>query len=69
MTGLEVPRGSSTKNMANHLQKLGVTAYDVHLAESVPMAFQQAMNESQPDDCIVVFGSFHTVALVLECLT
>jgi dihydrofolate synthase/folylpolyglutamate synthase len=66
VAGLALPRGSAAENIANHLQSLGVAAYDVRLAESVSIAFQEALSASQPSDRILVFGSFHTVAAVLE---
>lgn len=63
---LELPRGSTAENMGNCLQQLGVTAYDIHQSKSVAEAFQKAMQASQIQDRILVFGSFHTVAAVLE---
>jgi len=65
---LELPRGSTAEKMANCLQTLGVAAYDIRLAESVIAAYKQALNEAHPEDRILVFGSFHTVGPVLECL-
>lgn len=62
---LDLPRGSTTKNMANCLQKLGVAAYDIHSTESVVTAYEQAVYEAKTQDRILVFGSFHTVASVL----
>jgi dihydrofolate synthase/folylpolyglutamate synthase len=41
-----------------------VTAVEVH--ESVAAAYGQALAQARPGDRIVVFGSFYTVAGVLE---
>jgi len=66
VAGLTVARGISAKKMANHLDKLGVTAY--HTYQSVQAAYAHALQCSQATDRIVVFGSFHTVAAVLSTL-
>lgn len=68
VAGLQIARGATAENMANDLHKLGAAAYDMHLSETVMEAFQQALSESDKHDRIVVFGSFHTVAAVLETL-
>jgi dihydrofolate synthase/folylpolyglutamate synthase len=65
---LELPRGSTTKNMANCLEKLGVNAYDIRLAESVAAAYEKAVKDADSSDRIVVFGSFHTVGPILNYL-
>lgn len=64
--GLEEIRGGTCEMMENHLQNLGVSAY--HKASSVLKAYQLAVEHCRPEDRIVVFGSFHTVAPVLEFL-
>ena len=61
---LDVPRGEIAENTANYLHKLGVTAY--HKTSSVESAFQSAVDVSLVADRIVVFGSFYTVAGVLN---
>lgn len=62
--GLTVPRGAESEILAKHLQDLGVVAYHSH--NRVVEAYQHAVLDSEKDDCIVVFGSFHTVAEVME---
>lgn len=41
---------------------------DTHQFDSVELAYQQAKNESTTDDQIIVFGSFHTVEVVLKLI-
>lgn len=60
----EEPRGSSMEMMQYHLQSLGVRDYD--MANSVSLAFKQALENCRPQDRIVVFGSFHVVGPVLQ---
>lgn len=66
LSGLDLPRGTNAKNLANHLQNLGVAAYHIHTAESVAVALEAALQHCAATDRIVVFGSFYTVAAVLS---
>lgn len=54
-------RGASAHVLAQHLENPSVF-------ESVETAWKQAMSDANPDDIIVVCGSFHTVAHVMELL-
>ncbi|HWK54618.1 MAG TPA: bifunctional tetrahydrofolate synthase/dihydrofolate synthase, partial [Hyphomicrobiales bacterium] len=59
-------RGSSAEIIYNHARKLGHAQVSRH--DSVAAAFQAALADSEPADTIVVTGSFHTVAAVLELI-
>lgn len=63
IAGLDMPRGASSEMLAQHLQALGVVDYDSHT--SVSLAYKAAQQDSFENDCVLVFGSFHTVAGVL----
>ncbi|MFB0771562.1 bifunctional tetrahydrofolate synthase/dihydrofolate synthase [Proteus cibi] len=54
-------RGASADVLAQHLEKPMVF-------DSVEHAWQQAMSDAAPNDIVVVCGSFHTVAHVMELL-
>ncbi len=63
--GLNTPRGVKAEIIVNHLRDLGVEQY--YSAETVILAHQMALKECEKEDQLLVFGSFHTVAAVLEC--
>ncbi|MEQ4987074.1 bifunctional tetrahydrofolate synthase/dihydrofolate synthase [Proteus vulgaris] len=54
-------RGASADVLAQHLENPSVF-------ESVETAWKQAMSDANPNDIVVVCGSFHTVAHVMELL-
>lgn len=54
-------RGASADVLAQHLENPSVF-------ESVEAAWKQAMSDANPNDIVVVCGSFHTVAHVMELL-
>lgn len=56
------PRGASLSLLTDALQKANVSAYDTH--ETIADAFKVASTEVNQGECLLVFGSFHTVA---EC--
>ncbi|MBT1062982.1 bifunctional tetrahydrofolate synthase/dihydrofolate synthase [Bowmanella sp. Y26] len=56
------PRGASSKMLADLLPK----GQKVLECQSVKHAYQQALQNAQAEDLVVVFGSFFTVAEVLE---
>lgn len=64
VAGLDVPRGVSGAQLAGRLQVAGITS--VHVHANVTAAYQQAGSHAQPIDRVVVFGSFYTVAEVLN---
>lgn len=64
VAGLDVPRGVSGAQLAGRLQAAGITS--VHVHANVTAAYQQAGSHAQPIDRVVVFGSFYTVAEVLN---
>lgn len=58
---LEGPRGATVEQLLEHLGKGNV--YD-----SVAQAWQAAIDAAQPEDTVLVCGSFHTVAHVMEVI-
>lgn len=61
---LTTTRTASAKELDSVLTSLD-RKINSHCFETITMAFEQAMKNAQPDDCIVVFGSFYTVAEVM----
>lgn len=59
--GLPVPRGATSEQLAQYLP---TSTQFTH----VELAWQQAMNDAAPQDTVIVFGSFHTVAPVMQAL-
>ncbi|WP_438863455.1 bifunctional tetrahydrofolate synthase/dihydrofolate synthase [Neptunicella sp.] len=60
--GLSGPRGGS----ADSINQLLTDSQTVLSFQTVIDAYQQAIKNAQEDDLIVVFGSFHTVAEILQ---
>jgi dihydrofolate synthase/folylpolyglutamate synthase len=58
---LEGPRGATAEQLLEHLGK--GYAYD-----SVAQAWSAALAEAKPEDTVLVCGSFHTVAHVMEVI-
>lgn len=58
--GLDVPRGLAVDQLVSHARACGIT--DGEGYGSVGQALDAAIANARPDDCIVVFGSFYTVA-------
>ncbi|MHL76142.1 bifunctional tetrahydrofolate synthase/dihydrofolate synthase, partial [Salmonella enterica subsp. enterica serovar Cerro] len=58
---LEGPRGATAEQLLEHLGKGNI--YD-----SVAQAWQAAIDAAQPEDTVLVCGSFHTVAHVMEVI-
>ena len=58
---LEGPRGASAEQLMEHLAK--GEAY-----ENVALAWRAAMADAKPEDTVLVCGSFHTVAHVMEVM-
>ncbi|MEJ2140753.1 MAG: bifunctional tetrahydrofolate synthase/dihydrofolate synthase [Gammaproteobacteria bacterium] len=61
---LATSRTASAEELNRVLKSLD-SSINSHCFETVTMAFEQAMKTAQPEDCIVVFGSFYTVAEVM----
>lgn len=55
---LEGPRAATAAQLAEHLPA-------ARRFDDVPSAWLQALRDAGPDDCVLVFGSFHTAAPVL----
>ncbi|MNY69417.1 Bifunctional protein FolC [compost metagenome] len=58
---LEGPRGASAEQLMEHLAQ--GEAY-----ENVELAWHAAMADAKPEDTVLVCGSFHTVAHVMEVM-
>lgn len=69
VAGLDVPRGLSGAQLAEHLQVAGMIAA-VHVHPSITAAYQQAVQlvDQATAGRVVVFGSFYTVAEILDIL-
>lgn len=65
---LPVPRGATIERLAGALEQAGVTDGSVAAYPSVEKALLAARGELGEEDRLLVFGSFHTVAAVLELL-
>lgn len=60
----ELERGVPATTLANCLETLSITQYNVFY--SVSQAYQAALQAAQPSDTVVVMGSFHTVGAIME---
>lgn len=67
VAGLDGPRGRDAAWMADQAAAAGLRG-PVNQAADVAAAMQQALAASEPDDRIIVFGSFHTAAAALRYL-
>ncbi len=65
IAGLDVPRGLDAESMAKAVNASGA---DVKLSsqQNVTAACEQAMQQAQHDDRIIVFGSFYTVSEAVD---
>jgi len=64
VAGLDMPRGQDGANIAKQLQQSGIR--QVQSFQTVAQAWQAALSQAGENDRITVFGSFHTVAEVME---
>lgn len=62
--GLNLPRGGSAKDLAAILTKEG--AKQVHDYETVTSAYLAALKNANPEDRVIIFGSFYTVAEAMQ---
>jgi dihydrofolate synthase/folylpolyglutamate synthase len=61
LASLNVPRGATALQL-----RAALDGQDSHIFDNVVSAHRAALNEANPEDRIVVFGSFYTVAEVLS---
>ncbi len=66
ISGLNLPRGMTTEQITHKLKTYGIK--NIRSFTTVATAYQCALSEVQEDDRIIVFGSFHTVAEILDSL-
>jgi len=59
------PRGLSDADLATHAVRVGI---EMTPSGTVPDAMQAAARVARAGDCVVVFGSFHTVGPALSCV-
>ncbi|MGM3175276.1 bifunctional tetrahydrofolate synthase/dihydrofolate synthase [Dickeya lacustris] len=64
---LEGPRGTRAEQLAQHLAACDIVS-TVTLFSDVASAWRRAMQDSAPEDVVIVCGSFHTVAHVMAAL-
>jgi dihydrofolate synthase/folylpolyglutamate synthase len=64
---LSVPRGANRRVLADALARAGITR-DVFYFESPREAYAGARKRASENDRIVAFGSFHTVAEVMQAI-
>jgi len=57
---LQTKRAASQAMLLAAFQQVGIAAANVF--SSIAIAYQQALSHAKPGDCVVIFGSFHTVA-------
>jgi dihydrofolate synthase/folylpolyglutamate synthase len=62
--GLSVPRGMSAEELAASVRE--ATRQKVNCYNTVTMAYEQALQQAQVNDRIIVLGSFFTVAEVMQ---
>lgn len=61
---LDTPRSATVQELVEHLQTLGATG--IHRYATIAMAYTNALSTAKEGDRVVVFGSFYTVAEVLQ---
>lgn len=67
IAGLDVARGATGDEMLKALKDAGIEEQEhVHAFQSVRNAYVYAREHASSDDRICVFGSFHTVSLILK---
>jgi len=60
---LQTKRAANQESLKTHFKKAHVT--QAHFYTSIPQAYAAAYAQAQAGDCIIVFGSFHTLAEAL----
>ena len=66
LAGLGGPRGTDVQTLAAHAREAGIAAEKLLSCDDIPAAYHHARTLARPEDTVVVFGSFVTVAAVLE---
>ena len=68
IAGLPGPRGAAAELLKDTMLKAGVEAERIGVCPSIALALDKAQHDSDPDDALIVFGSFVTVMQVLPQL-
>ncbi len=63
---LNVPRGRQAQDIENVLNQHGIQK--IHVFDDIQAAYRAVAAQASENDRIVVFGSFHTVAEVMQCI-
>jgi dihydrofolate synthase/folylpolyglutamate synthase len=66
IAGIDLPRGASVEVLHAALEQAGVAAVTEH--PDIESAYRAALSQAGPDDRVLVFGSFHTVGVILRVL-
>jgi len=66
LTDLPEQRASCAEDVRQHLLAEAVEDNDITCFSSVALAYQSALELLGEEDCLIVYGSFHTVAGVIE---
>ena len=66
LAGLGGPRGTDVQTLAAHAREAGIATEKLLSCDDIPAAYHHARTLARPEDTVVVFGSFVTVAAVLE---
>jgi len=67
IAGLDLPRGASVDVLHAALRKAGISVVTEY--PDVAAAYRAAVSLAGPDDRVLVFGSFHTVGVILHMLS
>ena len=65
---LDLPRGRSIENMLAEFDAIGINRNIIKIFPTIANAWQQTLTEAQENDRIVAFGSFHTIAQIVELM-
>jgi dihydrofolate synthase/folylpolyglutamate synthase len=68
LAGLDVPRGQTAEALGKKLKQQGVAVTPVSAYDTVRIALNTVKADANPDDRVVVAGSFFTVAEALTVL-
>jgi dihydrofolate synthase/folylpolyglutamate synthase len=66
VAGINAPRGDDGSKLYSQLEVLGIANGMRSKHENIMAAYKKALDVAGPSDIVVVFGSFYTVAAVLE---
>ncbi|UAJ65075.1 bifunctional tetrahydrofolate synthase/dihydrofolate synthase [Candidatus Schneideria nysicola] len=68
LSTLNHPRGATSDQLAFYLKKIKRNNQNMHLFNDVISAWNKAKEDTSLEDCIVVYGSFHTVSEIIKSI-